>query len=207
MIPTDEQSPHRLFAAIVLMGTGLAVGCGGISETQGPLGSSGRASVASAGSGSTSTSGGAAGVGPATSTSGAPNIDIGASAGGTASTPVPIEPGPFLCPPQQWACVSADCDYPSAGWKLPDSCPCDPNKPLSASDCQPDQLFLCQHATANADGRVFTTPVQLSCTCVPKSTYVCRTECEVAYGRPDLACVTSDDQLSATCGCAVIFLK
>ncbi|MES1185809.1 MAG: hypothetical protein ABUL60_18495 [Myxococcales bacterium] len=205
MIPTDEQSPHRLFAAIVLMGTGLAVGCGGISETQGPLGSSGRTSVASAGSGSTTSSGGGDSVGPATSTGGAPHIDIGTTMGGTA--PATIEPGPFACPPQQWACVSADCDYQSAGWKLPDSCPCDPKKPLSASDCQPDQLFLCQHATANAEGRVFTTPVPLSCTCVPKSTYVCRTECEVAYGRPDLACVTSDDQLSATCGCAVIFLK
>jgi hypothetical protein len=208
MNPTDEKSQHRLFAAIVLMGSGLAAGCGGISEGEGPLSTAGRPSVA--GGGTTSESSGASdSVGPATSTGGsqsvgsAPNIALG----GAPSAPMPVEPGPFACPPEQWSCTSVSCDEFSGDWELPAGCPCDPKKPRSVADCEPGQVFVCQRATFSSDGRPFTKPVQLSCACVPKATYFCTTECDVAYGMPNLSCDGSLDQLSASCGCAVIYLK
>jgi hypothetical protein len=208
MNPTDEQSPHRLFAAIVLMGSSLAAGCGGISAGEGPVDAAGHSGVATGGTASTS-SGAGPSVGAATSTSGSSNTDIGPilSVGGSVSAPEPIEPGPFQCPPEQWTCGSPSCDGSYGGWVLPDGCACDPNKPLRASDCQPDQLFVCKQATVTVDGRPLTKPVPLSCTCVPRQMYFCNTECDIAYGQANLTCYGAEDQLSATCGCAVVYLK
>jgi hypothetical protein len=90
---------------------------------------------------------------------------------------------------------------------LPEACACDPKRPLGPSDCEPGQVFVCQQATTAADGRAFTKPVALSCTCVEKTMYFCSTECDTAYGDRDLRCSGSADELSALCGCAIIYLK
>jgi len=207
MSQIDEQSPHRLFAAIVLMGTGLAVGCGGISEGERQVGAGGQPNVSHGGTNTGATA--SAGTGVATSTGGtsnignAPSIDIG----GTTSEPEAVDPGPFKCPPEQWTCASTHCDYSAAGWALPDSCDCDPKRPRSPSDCGAGEVFVCQNATTTSDGRPFTKPVALSCSCVQKSMYFCSTECDAAFGPRDLMCRGSQDELSALCGCAVVYLK
>ena len=201
MSHADEQSPHRLFAAIVLMGTGMAVGCGGISEN-------GR-QVSVGGSSPRVSSAGSTGSGAATSTGGSTNMVmlpiLGTS--GTTTGPEPVVPGPFTCPPEQWSCASQECDRSHGGWMLPDACDCDPRRPLRPSDCEPGQVFVCQQAMSTSDGRPFTMPVALSCSCVEKAMYFCTTECDTAYGHRDLDCLGSEDELSALCGCAVIYLK
>jgi hypothetical protein len=209
MSHTDEQSPHRLFAAIVLMGTGLAVGCGGIAEGEREVSTGGRPNATTGGTGTGATGSGVAGtgVGAATSTGGSLNIPPQLGIGGTTPVPEAVEPGPFKCPPEQWSCASNECDYSSYGWVLPDGCDCDPKRPLSASDCGPGQVFVCQEVTTAADGRPFTKPVALSCSCVQKAMYFCTTECDAAYGQRDLSCQGGSDELSALCGCAVIYLK
>jgi hypothetical protein len=68
-------------------------------------------------------------------------------------------------------------------------------------------VFVCQRVTSTADGRPFTTPVDLSCSCVPKTTSSCDTQCEMAYGGREMSCIGNGDQLSVSCGCAVVYLK
>lgn len=208
MNPIDERPTHRLFAAIVLMGTGLAVSCGGISESEGPPGSAGRTGAGD-GDGTSTTTGSTDSVGPATSTGGsqnigaAPHIDIG----GQPSAPVPVVPGPFKCPPQQWNCASSRCADGGQGWVLPDDCECDPKRPLSVDDCQAGEVFVCQYATSTVDGHPFTIPVELSCSCQPKAMAPCTTECQIAFGGREMSCIGNGDQLSVSCGCAIIYLK
>jgi|SRR5882672_5503324 len=207
MSHADEQSPHRLFAAIVLMGTGMAMGCGGISENDRHVSAGGSVSVSVGGSSSSSGTGPV--IGGATSTGGTTNIGMppDLNVGGTTTEPQPVEPGPFKCPTEQWSCASQQCAYSHGGWALPDACDCDPKRPRSPSDCEPGQVFVCQEATTTADGRPFTKSVALSCQCVEKAMYFCSTECDTAYGKRDLSCSGSADELSAMCGCAVIYLK
>ena len=214
MTHTDEQSPHRLFAAIVLMGTGLAVGCGGMAEGGRQVSGGGApqddSTTGGIRTGATTPSGGT-GVGAATSTGGTSNIGNPPmlNTGGVTPAPEAVEPGPFKCPPEQWSCVSTQCDYSSPGWKLPDeSCGCDLSRPLGPSDCEPGQVFVCQHVTSTADGRPLTKPVALSCTCVQKTMYFCSSECDGVYSDQEhLTCIGSEDELSALCGCAVVYLK
>lgn len=204
----DEQHPHRLFAAIVLMGTSLATGCGGLAEGERQTGVGGQPD--SSVSGSSAAAGTAASVGGATSTSTAGTSNTGGpviNIGGSTPAPATAEPGPFACPPEQWSCPSTECRSVDSGWVLPDACACDPKRPLKASDCQPGQVFVCQNATRRADGKMFTKPVALACSCVEKSGNFCSTECDVAYGQRDLQCFGAPDELSALCGCAVVYLK
>ena len=41
----------------------------------------------------------------------------------------------------------------------------------------------------------------------PLLLYFCNTECDIAYGQANVSCYGAQDQLSAMCGCAVVFLK
>jgi hypothetical protein len=211
MSPNDEQSPHRLFAAIVLMGTGLAAGCGGIAEREREVTVAGGPSANTAGStGATSGGTGVTGTGGAVQT---PPISIA----GTMSFPepepnppplLPVEPGPFICPPQLWDCTTTACDYDTLGLLLPQGCGCDDKRPLSASDCEAGQAFTCQKATATSDGRPFTKPVPFSCACVPKIDTWCNSACFAAYESfGDVRCESSEDELSILCGCAIPYLK
>ncbi|HXK19642.1 MAG TPA: hypothetical protein VNG33_17650 [Polyangiaceae bacterium] len=214
----DEPTPHRLFAAIVLMGSGLAAGCGGVAEGGRQVSPGGGSNISGGGAGtppaSGAGSGGVAGgsigvVGGATSTSGSASggspLNIGFGGAEPDPLPEPVDPGPFACPPEQWSCPSTLCDDPSTGYVLPDACACDPTRPLVPSDCPPGQVFVCQTATRTTDDRRLTKPVALACLCLPKSD--CATECVVAYDRRRLSCSSSPDELSTSCGCAVVLLK
>jgi hypothetical protein len=213
MSQIDEKTPHRLFAAIVLMGGGLAVGCGGVVESSHQVGAAGRPDVNSGGSGSVANpgepanGGGAISLGGATSTSGSSNVGgLLVNSAGAPAEPEPVEPGPFKCPPQQWNCPASNCDYAGRGWALPDSCDCDPARPLGPSDCALGEVFICETATTTADGRALTKPIALSCRCVTK-TGDCGSECATTYGQGNLTCVGSPDGLSGSCGCAIVYLK
>lgn len=190
----DEQLPHRLFAAIVLIGTGLTVGCGGIAQPEREAGGG-----SSAGAHDTGSGGSGSGVG------GALQTPLGVAGGEPGSS----EPGPWACPPQQWACRATECDSSDRGLRLPEAeaCGCDATRPLSAEDCEPGQLFVCQEVTSTSDGRRFTEPVALSCSCAPKSDGACQSAC--ANPSPGLypSCEFSEDELSVLCGCAIAYLK
>lgn len=192
----DVPSPHRLFAAIVLMGTGLAAGCGGVSQGSGDGTDPEHPNVSAGGGGASAGTGSSAGA----------DAGIGAIGAGGASEP--IAAGPFACPPQQWTCASRKCDYSTLGLRLPETCRCDITRPLSAADCQLGQVFVCQDITAATDGRPFTEPVALSCSCVPKGDDVCENQCFAAYDIDgDVRCRRSEDELGTLCGCAIPYLK
>ncbi len=211
MSQSDETSPHRLFAAIVLMGTGLVVGCGGMAEGERPGGGNGSAGNGQSGSGAAAgPNGSGASVssgtgGSTTSSTGGSAPDIMLETGGVAAGPV--TPGPFSCPPQQWTCAERQCDYSHNGWPLQDDCDCDPGRPLQASDCKAGEVFVCLNATSTADGRPLTEAVLMSCTCVPKTVYGCSDACGKAFDRRDLSCRVSEDELGVACGCAIPYLK
>jgi len=201
------------------MGTGLVVGCGGVAEGSHQVSAGGapdggtRGSSVSGGSNGTNSAGalatGDTGGGLATSTAGASNAGGGpvSSVGGAPPDLDPVEPGPFACPPQQWTCTHSSCG--SMGWVLPDGCECDPKQPLSQSDCGPGEAFVCQNATTSSDGRPLARPVALACACVPQAMGSCAAECGAAYNRGDASwkCSISQDGLSASCGCAIVYLK
>lgn len=195
----DETPPHRLFAAIVMMGTGITLGCGGISQTasgQSHGGSSGNAGVAGGGAAG-------AGGGAALSTGGSNIIIIGTGD----PEPTPVEPGPFACPPARWNCPEQTCGLVANGWALPDDCQCDPLRPEHPQDCAANEIFVCRRGTSTADARPLTEDVPFDCHCVERSMYSCHNECSLAFGEQDASCDRSDDALSAVCGCAVVFLK
>ena len=117
-IETDnEGGPHRFFHTMVVMGSALALGCGGMSNADEPErtarggaggGGGGSGGTGSGGAGSTGGSGGTGGTG------------ILIMPGGNAGQP-PVEPGPFTCSPAQWQCDPYEaCD--GEGFRLPESC-------------------------------------------------------------------------------------
>jgi hypothetical protein len=195
MSNADESSSHRLFAAIVLMGTGLTLGCGGVAER------SGTGSTSSGGSSTGSTSSGGSNV------AGGATLTIG---GGPTlvppDPPVPVVPGPFECPPQRWNCAELACGLVANGWALPDACECDPLRPEKASDCAAGKVFVCRSGTSTADGTPFTEQVPFDCHCVDKAMHLCQNECQSAYGLNGSSCVEEQDH-SALCGCAVVYLR
>jgi hypothetical protein len=201
MSTTENASPHRLFAAIVLMGSGLAVGCGGISAGERQEDGGGNPGPAGGGSGTTTSGTGSGAGGPIF-------VPSGGNEPGTGTMPIaPVKPGPFACPPQQWSCTRNECGLVANGWALQDDCACDDSRPLDAADCAAGKVFLCLEATSTSDGRPLTETVPMSCVCADKAAYFCANECDVAYGQSDLQCRGDESQLSALCGCAYVYLK
>src|SRR6478735_284496 len=144
----DESSTHRLFAAIVLMGTGLTLGCGGVAESNQQVdtvkGNGGGGSASGSGTGTTTTIGGSGGLAVGGSDPDSITITLSGSGG---VDPGPVTPGPFECPPQRWTCApeTEACGLAGEGWALPDDCACDATRPEQASDCGANQVFLCRN--------------------------------------------------------------
>jgi hypothetical protein len=204
MSTIDETSPHRLFAAIVLMGTGLAMGCGGVSTSSREETGGGPSTGGGNGGSGTSSSGTSASAGGPILL---PNGGSEPGIGGPGPMPAPVKPGPFACPPQQWSCAKSECGLVAYGWALQDGCECDETRPRVADDCQEGQVFVCLEGTSTSDGRPLTETVPMSCKCVDKAMYFCSNECDQAYGQLDLQCRGDESQLTALCGCAVVYLK
>jgi hypothetical protein len=207
--PDSEPGKHRLFRAMVLMGSGLALGCGGVTKTDGDLGSSGGSS-SSGGSAPVVGSGGSTIVGNAgSSTSGGSDGTAGSSAAsaGTGGQPS-VAPGPFRCPPAQWDCSANPPDCVGGdGYALPGDCKCDPSRPESASDCEQGQTFVCRKATSTIDGGTLSETLPFECSCVPDDDS-CGVNCDAAfeYIGDGLSCEDPTPNV-VLCGCAWVYLR
>lgn len=211
-----------LFHTLVVMGSALALGCGGASRytQEAPDGTSGigaanaSGGTASGGGGTLGGSGGSvATTGGASSSSGGTGgviaIGGGSATGGSAGTGGNIVVGsagkaPLPdCVPAQWSCSNIQCD--PAGIVDSYDCTCDPTRPKSAADCAADQTVACLtgYMTTAANTEVYS---GFQCSCVPKED--CATACQAVDGGPFKRCI--EDQANGDpilCGCAPILLK
>jgi hypothetical protein len=193
-----------MFRSLVLMGSSLALGCGG-KASEGAAASSGGSADSSGGGnhvagGGPSAGGAGSGFAGALSTSAGGTLGMGdvpgyagATMGGATTTS-----GNPDCPPAQWTCISpSECSY-DTGW-LPGACKCDPSRPLKSSDCKPGQVFVCDSTGSPATG--------FQCACVASGS-----GCDAcsAVVSPPGSYVECDDQTqpgTVLCGCAVVLLK
>lgn len=209
---STSKDSHRFFHAMILMGSSLALGCGG--DTTGGSDSSSAGSSGAGGSDGSGASGNSGGSSAGSANAGTGGVMIGtggsslAGSAGTNAGPEPIEPGPFACPPEQFACdspTSISCGFDLQGYALPQDCPCDEARPTSIMDCQAGEAFVCLNATTNHAGVPFTQNVPFDCRCVPRGE--CWSECYAAF-QADLSCDPEAQTPTGTlCGCAVIVLK
>lgn len=206
------KNQSRMFRTIVLMGSSLALSCGGKAGEDSPPTSGGSGGSTSAGglfgtSGGGASNGGSAhggaSVGGALSTAGASQggaVGVGGSPVGGAAA-VAGSGGTPDCPAAEWTCTASICNY-DTGWQLAD-CKCDPSHPKSASDCKAGQAFVCLSTSSSAAG-----PAQgFDCQCVP-SNQSCAAECTSAYPGKAGQFFDCDAQAEPVlCGCAIVLLK
>jgi hypothetical protein len=179
----DPFSDHPLFRALVLMGGGLALGCGGIAQSdhQGTSSGAGAPDHAVGGGGSGSASSPTIIIGEpassgATSTGGAPSTDVDAGV-----PPVPD------CPYAQWDCTTKQpvcyLSLASASDPVQAKCFCNASRPRTSNDCGNSQSIVCLQAyvasaTPGWDGSVH---VQCSCVNSPPSYDNCGTICAQTF--------------------------
>jgi len=214
----DDPAPraaHPFFHTMVVMGSALAFGCGGLSGSDKSDGEPGGGTGGTTGGtgGTTAGTGGSSFGGTATAgtggSGGSGGSEIIIATGGTGN--VPVTPGPFPCAPETWTCNS----YPSCAGRdyvLPNDCKCDGTRPASAEDCAADQSFVCRQAGSNASYQSFTEPVAFNCSCLP-SGQSCEALCDQAFGDQGgapgscLSTTTDKGTDSVLCGCAQIVLR
>jgi len=199
--PTKLSNKSRMFNSIVLMGSGLALGCGGVAAVPGS-GAGGSSTASQGGSGSNSAGGpSAAGAGGeliSTHPGGAPGT---AGSGGSAGAP----DKPLPCPPSQWTCATdqAECTI-KGGFALGSSCKCDLHRPATAADCAPGQSFVCIEATRDAHGNPLLDHTPYECSCRPAAES-CNAACDDAYGAARFGCYFgSGSDILCHCETAVI---
>lgn len=226
----NDQNPlgtvprHPLFRAMVLMGNGIAVGCGGTTVTgqsgvgDGTGGRGGSGGPGTAGSGGLTGASGsgflaAGGAVLFGGNGGAPVIIRGTGGtepiafGGATNDPPPLQ---LPCTPPQYDCQSdnAWCG-PGTGWSFGAVCTCNPKRPRSPSDCATGESFVCLDGKATAGGRPLVTSVPFECSCVPGPISSCGVACDTAFqglsgGR--FAC-SDMSAVSILCGCAAVVLR
>jgi hypothetical protein len=210
---SSDLSRHRFFRTMVVMGSGLALGCGGASEKDANPGGGDGGSTSTGGSsntgGSSTSSGGSSNSGGTAGAGGTLSLG-GAGSGGTAGTANGGAGGAIVptpnCPTTQWTSPDyPQCAGPGDGLVLPANSVCDLTRPKSASDCGSAEIFACLKATGYADGTALSEPKPYACECVPDSES-CRDECGELYSS-DATCHEGDDPTSILCGCAIIVLK
>jgi hypothetical protein len=217
------QAAHGFFHTLVVMGSALALGCGGISHDHPPnnvpVGGSGGSGDGEHGGGgaatdggggrAASTGGGSTGTGGAvTSGAGSGNIIVLPSgAGGAPSGLDAGAAGELACPPEQWLCaMTLGC----SGSNLPSAadCSCDDSLPLSPEACGADESFVCRGATNDTRGYPLPRPERYECTCVAAATE-CQTTCNLAFGQ-QARCLEGGQQIptdTILCDCAMIVLR
>jgi len=206
-------SPHRFFRAMVLMGSGIALGCGGIADDAPHTADVGGTGGTTGGTGGTTGGTGGTTGGTAGTTAGTGGTTAGTGAGGAAGTG-----GNLDCSPSQWTCSPLPlCATGSPdGYVLPSPCTCDLSRPLSGAECESGKR-VCLNVTTNPDGTVLSAPIPVQCSCAPDPTS-CATSCHAAFPDGDgHSCTdvtakilpaplppTEDDIL---CGCSFVFLR
>ena len=194
---------------MVIMGSSVAVGCGGITQPSGSGGSGGAGSggAGSGGRGSGGSGGGATGGQAASGGSLIiPTPETGGSGGSTLGFGGAF---PTDCSTAQLTCTSAAswCASDGAFLVLPANCECDTERPASPDDCGVDETFVCDGATEDALGRPFDPIAPFNCTCEPS---VASGSCSDYCGSGSVLCSGPgevEDLEAYLCGCAVIFLK
>jgi hypothetical protein len=166
------------------------------------------AAPGSGGTGSAPSTGGTS-TGGTTSTGG-----IVIPAGGSVGTGgrETITPGPFVCPPEQWDCGAWPFEcvsnyYVGYSLRLPGSCSCNPEKPLTVGDCGEGESMVCGEAVADSEGRWFDRAIPFDCRCEPQATD-CQS-CDRFGGDGWITCHAPDAYplVPITCGCALPVLK
>jgi hypothetical protein len=219
--PVSNQ--NKMFRSIVLMGSGLAFGCGGVAKVEG--GGAGGSSAASHGgtTGASSSAGsgvvtGAAGTlvfgsGGTTGQAGGSNVGGSISVGFGGSGPITGNGGTagvssLPCPPSQWACAGqeTDCQLQNSIALPTSNCKCDGSRPAQASNCKPGQSFVCLSANRDASGQGIYPPIPFECSC-QATTSDCASACDATFGNGALNCYF-DDVNSILCDCyAPVVLK
>lgn len=208
-----------MFHSIVLMGSGLALGCGGVARIEAGGGAAGSVSTtqggASSGSASIGGSPGIAGTGSIISVGGtlsyagaigiggALNIAGSGAGGGTIAGFI----NPLPCSPTQWSCTNLqwNCEF-GYGVTPGEDCQCDSTRPAQASDCKPGQSFVCLQVSQNALGEPITPIVPFECSCQPTAAD-CYTACNNAFPNSEAGCYL-DEANAIQCGCvAPVVLK
>jgi hypothetical protein len=228
---TLSKNQSRMFRTIVLMGSGLALGCGGKAGEDGSASAGGSGGTGAAGgpfetlggasAGGTVSSGGSNGgtlnIGPTGGAIGvgssAGSSSIGGSSGGAMSVggaspggapAVGGSGGTPACPPAEWTCSGpTQCDY-DTGWQ-PNDCKCDASRPKTPADCKAGQVFVCLGTgSASSNQRQ-----GFECQCVPSGAG-CSAECAAAYPNlqyGDISCDEQADPNTVLCGCAIVLLR
>lgn len=180
---SEPLSDHPLFRALVLMGGGLALGCGGVARTDpspNPIASSGGGGSndlggsTAGGSGSNSVGGSTAGPGGSSAIivpDPVPPITTGGNAnagGGAALLPD--------CPTEQYSCAGFAQAY-CAEWTehfdlsaelQKGSCVCDSSRPTSVKDCKSGENLVCfQGYVAGIDPGNWDRQLHVQCSCIP----------------------------------------
>jgi len=217
-----DQGRHKFFRAMVLMGSGIALGCGGMVDSAEGAGASGHSAKEGDGAGTGGTSDGSggtsAGSGGTTAALGGTSSGSGGAAtvtGGSSSTGGAAGSS-SACSPSQWRCDGfLACERPE-GYTLPANCRCDETLPLSGDDC-PSGRRVCLAVAFASDGTPLSEPVPLQCACAvaPSScTESCRTafpdgdghDCMDAIQPQKLpAPLPVDDDI--LCGCSFVYLR
>jgi hypothetical protein len=220
----DHSLAHGFFHTMVVMGSALALGCGGESRsahgasdgsagmnTGGAGGGTGNGGIGGGTlSGGTGAVGGGAALGGSGGTAGV--ISIGGPSGGAGAPELPD------CPPAQWSCGNGGCD----GYDLTHGageCSCELSRPKTPADCRADETMVCFDGTQyDASGRVVATSVPYACKCFARQPD-CSTTCDVALAaifdreRFDARCLNADPTAAldpnqpVLCGCAPVFLR
>ncbi len=209
----------KMFHSIVLMGSGLAIGCGGVARIDASGGAAGSVSAspggASTGGASAGGAPGIAGTGSIISVGGtlsfAGAIGVGgvlnvAGSGATGGTIAGFI-NPLPCSPSQWSCADLDgnCEF-GYGVTPGADCQCDSTRPAQASDCKPGQSFVCLQVSQNALGQPITPVVPFECSCQPTAVD-CGTACDYAFPNASIGCYL-DEANAIQCGCvAPVVLK
>lgn len=197
------------FRTMVLMGSSVAMSCGGVTQTpDGSGGAGGSPSSGGSGGGGTggSPSGGTTGVGG--------GIILGSGGQGTGGLGLGGLGGAFPtdCPTTQLSCPELNtysCG-PGEFLQMPADCACDAARPRSVDDCAAEEAFVCLGASVDAHGGALDPVVPYSCECVPEQVSgYCSSHCEQHSDSMSWAtCRDPEEDLEAfLCGCALTVLK
>ncbi len=208
----ESPATNRMFRTIVLMGSGLALGCGGVAQIDGGNGGAPSGSGGAAGSpqpGQVGGSSNASAGNTAVSAGGSLFITIGGGSSvagapsGVAGAPAVANPS---CPFSQWDCTkSPTAGYCSSGEnsQIAADCFCNSNRPASGADCKPGYSYACLMGVLTPTSNS-TTSYQCSCTPTPadgSSCEICDTVYEV-HGECD-----TNTPNEVLCGCTLVLLK
>jgi hypothetical protein len=206
----ESPASNHMFHTIVLMGSGLALSCGGVAKIEPgsePGGASGSSNPTSS-AGSSNASAGGSTVGGDFGVGGTGNIIIGGP-GGAASAGAAGAPIMPNCPFAQWDCTSSAtsgyCNYNAVyGIEIGSDCVCNSSRPRTAADCAPGFTFTCLDGVQS--GATTDTPFQCTCAPTPTDGYLCEA-CGTGYSNADYSCQTQTAPEPVLCGCALVVLK